>query len=572
MDSVQQSIYFRLKVLFNLLVDVGVQYVILCPGSRSAPLAITAMRTKGIKTITVVDERSAGFIALGISQRTNSVVPIICTSGTAVYNLAPSCAEAFFSGVPLMFLTADRPSQWIGQQDNQAIYQAGIFGKNVGRSYDILSDRFDEDSIWMDIRNFKQGVQYCKEISSPVHFNFPFAEPFYPTKEDEALLEKDQDIENKNLVRNEFNQVPNYFKLNTNLKVVYLLGYHPTMSSGLKEHKLNNKKEINNILITESLNINEFMNQAISAHLLGEELPEHLIPDILITCGYGMVSKRIKNLLRKYKTVKHYHFTQNNEEYVDTFRLNAEMILASVDAFMQLSGELSHTPEYSKAWWTYIEKRHKKYNGFVQLNDKTELKIINNICSQLKKYDYLYLGNSNTVRQVIEFPSDCLAGLSGVDNGIYCNRGTSGIDGTLSSAVGGFLQNPERPVVCILGDLSFMYDRNALWSLPEKNCRFIVIVINNNGGGIFKEVAGANVQPELKDYFMASHSNNFEHTALQHGFEYHLISEYEQAVQLKINKEDASYYKKFIEINTSNMDLKLLSQSIKDWLKYADQE
>src|SRR5690606_6808291 len=159
--------------------------VVICPGSRCAPLTLSFVRQPGMTVRTFSDERSAAFIALGIARQTRQAVALVCTSGTAVYNFAPAVAEAFFSEVPLVVFTADRPGEWIAQHDGQTIFQSGIFGRHVKKSYDLPQEYTHADDQWSLIRMVNEAINLAGEAQTgPVHINVPLREPLYPGQQE----------------------------------------------------------------------------------------------------------------------------------------------------------------------------------------------------------------------------------------------------------------------------------------------------------------------------------------------------------------------------------------------------
>jgi 2-succinyl-5-enolpyruvyl-6-hydroxy-3-cyclohexene-1-carboxylate synthase len=159
----------------------GLTNAVLCPGSRNAPLVIAFTRHPEIKSRTFSDERSAGFVALGLAQQRKEAVMLVCTSGTAAYNFAPAVAEAYFSHIPLLVFTSDRPAEWITQMDGQAIHQAEIFGKHVKKSFQLPQEYEHRDNQWAINRMVNEAINLAvQEPKGPVHLNVPFRS-LYPT-------------------------------------------------------------------------------------------------------------------------------------------------------------------------------------------------------------------------------------------------------------------------------------------------------------------------------------------------------------------------------------------------------
>lgn len=508
----------------------SVKTAILCPGSRSAALTISMARHPEIKTYSISDERSAGFIGLGIAQVTKETVALICTSGTAAYNFAPAVTEAFFQEVPLLVLTADRPPEWIHQYDGQTIYQENIFGKHVKKSFSLPPDYSHADAVWQVERIVNDAINLSQSFpKGPVHINVPIREPFYPTEQEEVRFNRHvRIIENvpiEKKISNEFFEKFYEIWRNSDRKLI-IVGQQ-------QEHKLSeilkNISDEFSIPVLSDIISNVSFENVISAHDVflsskNETFLESLAPDLIITCGKSVISKNLKQFIRKYRPRYHFH-VQENPELIDPFQTLTHKVEVSEQYFFEtLFSDLDlmkfkegddedENDAYFTLWSAANEKSILKLDKFLLDSLYSEFKTVKNVLDKTPENSIFHLGNSMSVRYAN------LIGLSGnIKTEIFANRGTSGIDGVLSSAVGNALST-DKLVICMIGDVSFFYDRNAFWNsyLPG-NLR--VVLINNKGGNIFRIIDGPNRQAELKEYFVTEQNYTAKLTCEEAGVEY----------------------------------------------------
>ncbi|RYU97230.1 2-succinyl-5-enolpyruvyl-6-hydroxy-3-cyclohexene-1-carboxylic-acid synthase [Emticicia agri] len=498
----------------ELCAQKNVKTAILCPGSRSAALTISMVRHPDIKTYSISDERSAAFIGLGMAQITNETVAIVCTSGTAAYNLAPAVAEAFFQEIPLLILTADRPPEWIHQYDGQTIYQENIFGRNIKKSFHLPADYTHQDSVWQIERVLNEAINLTQSFpQGPVHINIPIREPFYPIEHEVVKFDKHvRIIENvsisKKLSKEFFEKFYETWK-SCDKKLIIVGQQQNTQLSDV----LNNISDEFGIPVLSDIISNVMFENVISSHDVflsskNESFLQSLRPDLIITCGKSIISKNLKQFIRKYKPKYHFHI-QENVELIDPFQTLTHKLEVSSEYFFEtLFGDLDmmklkegdfdeENSDYFSLWQTANQKSELKLSNFLLDSLYSEFKIVKNVANKLPENSIFHLGNSMPVRYAN------LIGLSVNKNiEIFANRGTSGIDGILSSAVGNALST-NKLVICLIGDVSFFYDRNGLWNsyLPG-NLR--VILLNNRGGNIFRIIDGPNRQTELEEYFVTN--------------------------------------------------------------------
>lgn len=530
----------------------NVKTAILCPGSRSAALTISMARHPEIKTFSISDERSAGFIGLGIAQTTSETVSIVCTSGTAAYNLAPAVAEAFFQEIPLLILTADRPPEWIHQYDGQTIYQENIFGKHVKKSFTLPTDYTNADAVWQIERIVNEAINLTQSLpKGPVHINIPIREPFYPTEQEVVEFNREvRIIENVTTFKKLSSQFfENFYDIwrSCNKKLI-IVGQQQNVQ--LSKILKNISDEFSIPVLSDVISNVSFENVIFSHDIFfsskDESFLESLAPDLIITSGKSVISKNLKQFIRKYQPRYHFHI-QENPELIDPFQTLTHKIEVSADYFFEtLFSDLDmmkfkegddddENSEYYSRWQSANQKSKLKLSNFLLDLPYSEFKTVKKLINKLPENTIFHLGNSMPVRY---------ANLIGLSEGrnieVFANRGTSGIDGILSSAVGNALST-NKLVICLIGDVSFFYDRNAFWNiyLPA-NLR--VVLLNNKGGNIFRIIDGPNRQPELKDYFVTEQNFTAKNTCDDASIEY---------IQVANDKELEKALNTFFEISSN---------------------
>lgn len=501
----------------ELCVRKNLHYAVLCPGSRCAPLTLAFVRHPSVQHKTFSDERSAAFIALGITQQTKSPAVLVCTSGSAAYNLAPGVAEAFFSQTPLIVFTADRPPEWIAQHDGQTIHQPGIFGKHVKKSFELPAEYDHPDSKWAINRMVNDAINLSlQEPCGPVHINAPFREPLYP-KDDyvirfSANLRVQEELTSAFSLDNTQEEfIKSRFSNFHNVLVVagqtdYDQGLITSVGSMAQKHQvpvigdvISNMHSLENVI----RHPDNFLAQA------SEDIKKMLRPDLLITFGKSVISKNLKLFLRKFRPAEHWHI-QSNDVAADTYQSTTHTIHAApVSVFDFLASleqrstfENQKQDNFIKLWEVEERRTVRALHDFLPTPELSELNVVREIMVSLPDRCNLHLSNSMSVRYAN------MVGLAGHQSGVrvYANRGTSGIDGCTSTAVGHCLDN-SVPNILITGDLAFFYDRNAFWhNYPLPNLR--VVVLNNHGGIIFSMIDGPGTLPESDEYFVTRQKLN----------------------------------------------------------------
>jgi 2-succinyl-5-enolpyruvyl-6-hydroxy-3-cyclohexene-1-carboxylate synthase len=539
-----------------------VAQVVLSPGSRCAPLTIAFARHPQIHTRSISDERSAAFIALGMAQRTGQTVGLVCTSGTAVLNYGPAIAEAFFQQIPLIVFTADRPAEWIAQQDGQTIYQRGVYGRHVKESYELPVDYSHSDAVWHTERILNEALQLAQTSpKGPVHVNVPIREPFYPSPNETLAFDHqvrfiERLSEDRHLSKAQWIDLMQVW--NNSDKKLIVAGQHVYDLDLL--HALKPLREALSIPLIGDLISNmhtlpgTVRHQDVFLAKNDPEVLEALQPDLLITFGQSVLSKNLKLYLRKYRPYQHWHI-QAAGAVADPFQTLTRIIpveplyffrevYADPDIQRKLQeDELDWNIEYNHAWQAQDEKAESFLSDFLNKQPFNEFSAVYRIMQALPENSILHLANSMPVRYAN------LLGLTQNRNiEVFANRGTSGIDGSTSTAVGSALST-DLPLALITGDVAFFYDRNALWNNHlTPNLR--IILLNNHGGNIFRLLDGPNRQPELEDYFETRQPLDARNTAADAGMSYFSCDNYTDLLDLLTRFFEPSGQPAILEIKT----------------------
>ncbi|AWX45920.1 2-succinyl-5-enolpyruvyl-6-hydroxy-3-cyclohexene-1-carboxylic-acidsynthase [Flagellimonas maritima] len=543
----------------------GIKNIVTSPGSRNAPLTISFSKNPFFKSYSIVDERCAAFFALGMAQQLREPVAVICTSGSALLNYYPAVAEAFYSDIPLVIVSADRPSYKIDVGDGQTIRQKNIFDAHIGYSANLKQDIthavdavqfFDngygketqEDIQKYNQEKIAQALAIAIHENSPVHINIPFEEPLYGTVEnlDVAINVSENFVDKHNEIENweEFISIWN----NHDRKMVLVGVNNPdTIKKEVIEELANDSSVLVFTETTSNLHHPNFFPSIDSIIAPIEksddrqELFAELQPDVLVTFGGMIVSKKIKAFLRTYPPKFHWHI--DTKKAYDTFFCLREHVKMAPSSFFKTlyTSKLVVKSNYQKHWAKIkevYEAKREEYLGQIGFSD---FMAFNQIQKAIPKKYQVHLANSSTVRYTQLFPMD-------ESLKVYCNRGTSGIDGSTSTAIGASI-NFEQPTLLITGDLSFFYDSNGLWNnyiRPD----FRIILINNSGGGIFRILPGKENTEAFATFFETAHQLTGEHLAKMFDFEYLKVTDEQQLSDCIPDFYEASKKPKILEIAT----------------------
>ncbi|MGI4872869.1 MAG: 2-succinyl-5-enolpyruvyl-6-hydroxy-3-cyclohexene-1-carboxylic-acid synthase [Janthinobacterium lividum] len=551
-----------LQAVFNIAeicARHGITDVILSPGSRSAPLTLAFARHPAYrgKLRVVPDERAAAFIGLGIAQATRRPVVLVCTSGTAGLNYAPAVAEAYFQQIPLLVLTADRPPEWVDQLDGQTIRQRNLYGTHAKGTFDFPTDTAHAHAKWHAERVINEAINLTRAApAGPVQVNIPLREPFYPKVGEEMEYEAEVKIIWEEVAHPviPLAELPELQKLLRQAnRVVVVAGQQPTharLTTALAKFAEARQVPIVADVIANLGELPTVQRQDVFLAGLSKENQAALKPDLLITFGQSLISKSLKLFLRDAAPAQHWHL-QANGDVADTFRSLTRIIRVSPAVFFQQlaalrteapngsggsnpflsagiaqqdiegsnpipsatdegsnpgisttaeseSGSIPPVATTPAITWQQADTAATQFLGsfFASENQPfNEFSAFRFALAALPPKAALHLANSMAVRY-----ANILGPPQQRQIEVFANRGTSGIDGCTSTAVGAALAQPGRPVVLLTGDVAFFYDRNAFWhNYPTPNLR--VVLFNNHGGGIFRLIDGPRQQPELDEFF-----------------------------------------------------------------------
>ena len=561
--------------------------VVISPGSRNVPLAIGFASNKKFKCYSIVDERSAAFFALGLSQKSKKPTILICTSGSALLNYYPAVAEAYYSEIPLIILSADRPEYKINIGDGQTINQSNVFEKNILYSNSlkqdcshateeiiksnlqkIVNDKADFSKIEKLQKSIQKNNEEIIEIAfnlsinkmQPVHLNVPMEEPLYEFNDSPSISVKVKKKPEKKL---SLTDLDNFYKaINKASKIMILIG----VSDGniLSKKSIQKINSCSSIIVMKEHTSNVFNESFISNidRLIGpielqsnsDSLFDELSPEIVISLGGMIVSKKIKSFLRNYKPRKHFHIGNNISK--DSFYSGVEHINTTANKFFENIDLNKSDSKYFEKWNQLDYSKLDLHNRYMKVINFSDLKVFEILTNWIPKKYNIQVANSTPIRyfQLFDLKNK---------NMMFANRGTSGIDGSTSTAIGSSVQN-DSPVLLVTGDLSFFYDVNALWNnhIPKN---FRIIIINNSGGGIFKILPGFKENNLFSEFIETQHNLSARLIAKMFNFNYTRVS-----TKFGLNLYLRTFFKnskkpKILEIKTSSVKS---TKILKEYFRY----
>ncbi|MFS4491548.1 2-succinyl-5-enolpyruvyl-6-hydroxy-3-cyclohexene-1-carboxylic-acid synthase [Maribacter sp. 2308TA10-17] len=546
----------------------GVQNIVISPGSRNAPLILGFTEDPYFNCFSIVDERCAAFFALGIAQQLREPVAVVCTSGSALLNYYPAVSEAFYSDIPLLVISADRPSYKIDVGDGQTIRQDDVFHRHIGYSANLkqdvnhAKDRIERYAPEL-LKDTQQDIQLYnddelnkaleKAITTglPVHINVRFEEPLYDTLQQASVVPSTHKIQEPEIKGIE--HISECAEIwNASSKKMVLVGVNdPNKVEQKFLDKLANDPSV--IVFTETTSNLHHANFFSSIDSIiapieksneKEKLFTALRPDVLLTFGGLIVSKKIKAFLREYKPRQHWHIDAV-KSYNTFFSLSHHFKMDVNTFFGNFSEEIKGVQsEYFSFWNSKQNAYELKRKQYIQQIDFSDMLAFQVISENIPENYQLQLANSSTVRYAQLF--DLKPSLK-----VFCNRGTSGIDGSTSTAIGASIYS-ENPTLFITGDLSFLYDSNGLWNnyvRPD----FRIIVINNDGGGIFRILPGKEDTSKFERFFETTHNLQVRKYCETFNFEY-LFSDSEKSLKFAISAfYEPSERPRILEVSTPRL-------------------
>lgn len=510
------------NILVDLLLQHGVSHAVVSPGSRNAPIIIALSRCKEIQKHIIVDERCAAFVALGIAQTINKPVAVVCTSGTAALNYAPAVAEAYYQQIPLIVISADRPLEWIDQNDSQTIKQFGIFNNIIKNSYDIPASGENNTAKWYANRIINEAIiTSMAQPLGPVHLNIQFNEPLYTRKvSDDANNRVIDNISFKHVVADcTLSKLSSAISLSKKVMILASMNkYDKQLNDLLSEIGNKNIVVLSELIANNGHSTSTFRNiDRLLTEIKDDEWGNYS-PDLLITMGGAPVSRLIKTFLRKHPAKEHWRigFDRN---IVDTMQnLTHQIEIEPAEFLDQLKPHIENNDIRADFYgkWKDLDKTSR--NSHIQyVNDLEwcDFKAMNLIMNSLPPKDMnLQISNGSAIRY-----ADIIGTQPDFSGLCHCNRGVSGIDGSTSTALGAAIAYQDGNTVLITGDMSFSYDLSGLAS--QYNCRQLkIIVLCNGGGGIFRFINGPSELPEFERYFEVHRDIPIDKYAEAFGFKY----------------------------------------------------
>ncbi len=539
----------------------GITDIVISPGSRNAPFIVAFSNDSFFNCFSVVDERSAAFFALGRALKTKKPVVVLCTSGSALLNYFPAVAEAFYQELPLLVMSADRPKSWTDQGNGQTIRQDGTLSSHAVKSISVDGDAKTEEDLWYLQREVNFALNRLMEQPfGPVHLNVYLDEPLYDTIESKPVLPKIiHRIPSKSVLSDEdLNDLTS--KWNKYDKKMILIG------QGCPDEELTNllhelSEDDSVIVLSETLSNlphDRFFECIDKLILLSESDLNNLKPQLLVTFGGAIVSKKIKELLRAWDSFEHWNVGIKQVQQ-DTYQhLTHEIVL---DPSIVISQLLPKIVKKESRYYSQFEKisisKEEIQSAYLSNCEYSDLSVFSTLFDQLKEGAIVHLSNSSIVRYAQLFQH-------GGKFKFFANRGTSGIDGSGSTAIG-YASASESKNILITGDISFFYDSNALWN-NEALKNFKIIVINNAGGGIFRIIPGPATTGALETYFETEHA--LDASSLAHMYKYDYMAVHDQVELTKklgefLNKPDRGILEIFTPKENNDTALKGLFNSLK---------
>ena len=510
----------NVNILTSLLLKYGVSDAVVCPGSRNAPIVHNLSVCEAIRCRPVTDERSAAFYALGLSIATRRPTVVCVTSGSALLNVMPAVAEAAYQHVPLVVISADRPQQWIDQLDGQTIPQSDALGRFVRKAVQLPEPHNDEER-WLCRRLVNEAMHLatCRQ-GAPVHINVPISEPLFEFDTEQLPQLSRFNYIKRAAIKDASMDMPDAFHDATRPMIVIGQLAHGTVS-----HETIRSLSEKYVVMSEPLSNPSYMtihfDEAIryivsdnSSINDDEDDKTAYYPDYVIYVGDTLVSKPARRFLRNAKAPSCL-ITPDAADIHDPLMTLTDIVECDSDSINALLASLCDAPDtdercrFHDRWQSFLDAYAAHADAYAP--EYSQMATVKYFEEQLADLDIdicVHYANSSAVRLACIY----------AQHYVWCNRGVNGIEGSLSTAAGFSLATHDM-TVCVIGDLSFFYDQNALWNSNLRgNLR--IILLNNRGGGIFRQLPGLSDSPAADDLVMASHENTAQGICTQNDIGY----------------------------------------------------
>lgn len=510
----------NVNILTSLLLEYGVSDAVVCPGSRNAPIVHNLSVCEAIRCRPVTDERSAAFYALGLAIATRRPTVVCVTSGSALLNVMPAVAEAAYQHVPLVVISADRPQQWIDQLDGQTIPQSDALGRFVRKAVQLPEPHNDEER-WLCRRLVNEAMHLatCRQ-GAPVHINVPISEPLFEFDTEQLPQLSRFNYIKRAAIKDASMDMPDAFHDATRPMIVIGQLAHGTIS-----HETIRSLSEKYVVMSEPLSNPSYMtihfDEAIryivsdnSSINDDEDDKTAYYPDYVIYVGDTLVSKPARRFLRNAKAPSCL-ITPDAADIHDPLMTLTDIVECDSDSINALLASLCDAPDtdercrFHDRWQSFLDAYAAHADAYAP--EYSQMATVKYFEEQLADLDIdicVHYANSSAVRLACIY----------AQHYVWCNRGVNGIEGSLSTAAGFSLATPDM-TICVIGDLSFFYDQNALWNSNLRgNLR--IILLNNRGGGIFRQLSGLSDSPAADDLVMASHENTAQGICTQNDIGY----------------------------------------------------
>lgn len=511
------------------LVKSGVKDAVISPGSRSTPLAMLIAEHPKMKEWVLIDERSAAFFALGIAKETNRPVVIVCTSGTAAANYYPAIIEAKYSRVPLLVLTADRPHELRDVGASQTINQLNMYGDFVKYFQEMaLPESTDSMIDYVRSRASRAVIKANSGNKGPVHLNFPFREPLIPNLSQQPLWGEvtEQHHYSYESVKQVSEHGLNYFLNEINDQTRGLIVCGPQTDENLAEQivKLATEWQIPVVAdplsqVRSRIDGENVIIDGYDAIFKNEKIRTDLKPDYIIRFGAMPVSKSYLFFVNQHKDILKF-VVENDSEAREPTNQQTKFIFANGASFCHQLREVSKEKVKSSSWLLDWQRKNdivKKHVNNISSEVLTEGETVHHVLQHIPQLSRLFIGNSMAVRDL-----DTFFTVNNKQLFIHANRGVSGIDGVVSTALG-VAAATDRHVTLIIGDLAFYHDLNGLLAATHYDINLTIVLINNGGGGIFSFLPQAKERKHFENLFGTPLQIDFKHSVKMYKGNYHLV-------------------------------------------------
>ena len=574
-DEVNPNVLWS-RIFTDELIRSGLDTVIIAPGSHSTPLVLAFEKSK-IEMYSIVDERSAGFFALGVAKATQKPVAVVCTSGTAVANLFPAILEAVESHSPLILLTADRPHELRKSGANQTMDQIKLFNDKVKWFIDVKepSSSFEERTVrYLRTTACRVYDLACSNPKGVIHANFPFTKPLEPATRDELSKIKSMSMSESWFAKKDPEPYTRFYTGKLRLSKCEIDSLCNLLSSKRKGIIIAGQMDGNNERIRELMHeLSRILRFPIFAdpfsqlrfsiegaeRVIGgyesffqsQVIRDRVKPEIIIQFGKSPTSKYLLLFLEEKRACERILISSSGRWEDEAHGLSKvvtadyEILLKSLIETLKIlrkSGSenslLASIQNIEKEYWNYLKLYFQRYSKEV------DIMLYLSLFSCLPDNSLIFGSNSLPVRHVDQFGKPINKNFT-----IFGNRGVSGIDGNISTFAG-IMKNSKQANILLIGDIAFLHDINSLLTLVKYNLNLKIILFNNSGGGIFTRLPIRTFNPEFKEYFLTPQQSDFSATQAMFGISYICIEKIRELKAILL-KELSVFRPAIIEVQTN---------------------